>query len=115
MQLLSSIAGDNAHLLRQVLRCLHIERSGKGGYLDSKLTIGISHGSIPVVVEGLQTHTGNRLLGGIVDNDTLYVDGWIGIYNLSTLRSLDGSRGILVIKIILSKSHRTCCQSNGTE
>ena len=104
-QLLGGIACDNGHLLREVLRCLHIQGRSKGWNLYGELAVGIGHGGIPVVVEGLQAHTGNRLLSGIIDHGALYVNGWIGVNNLGALRRLDGGRSILVIKFVLGKSH----------
>ena len=60
--LLGGITGDNTDLLRHVLWRLYIKGGGEGWHLDSELTISIGHGSITVVVEGLQTHTGQRFL-----------------------------------------------------
>ena len=106
--LLGGIAGDDTYLLRHVLRRLHEEHGGEGGHLDGELTITIGHGSITVIVEGLQAYTGQGRLGGGIDHKTFHIDGRILIGNLGTLRCLEGRRGLLLIEIILRKSHWAC-------
>ena len=105
----------DAYLLREVGWCLHEEGSSEGWHLDKKLTIIIGHGYITLVVKCLDTYTCQGQFGGVVKHNTLHIAGGVIVNNLCALRSFETRGFLLGIDVVLSISHRTCCQSNGTE
>ena len=105
----------NAYLLREVGRRLHEEGCGERRHLDNKPTLIVGHGYITLIVKRLNTYTCQRQFGGVINHNTLHIAGGVGVCNLYAFRCFETRGFFLEISIILSKSHRTCCQSNGTE
>ena len=111
LNLLCLVAGNDSHLLRQILRGMHIESRSKRRHRDGKSTILLGHCRIAYIAQGLQLNTRQGLTGSQIGDDTL--DGDYRIICLSRLsyRLLDSGFHLIFFVILALSQGRSNTES----